>query len=113
MIHRLYSSLPKFKTLEFHTGFNVLLAEKTPGARKDQTRNAAGKSTTLEIIHYLLGADLEKESIFLNPAISGESFGITFDCAGQKRLPALRPETRQDQRQLHSPAFGQSRRIEH
>ena len=84
MIHRLYSTLPTFKTLEFHSGFNLLLAAKTPGARKDQTRNAAGKSTTLEIIHYLLGADIEKDSIFLNPAISEVSFGMTFDCAGQK-----------------------------
>ena len=84
MIHQLYSTLPKFKTLEFHPGFNVLLAEKTQGARKDQTRNAAGKSTTLEIVHYLLGADIERESIFLNPTISEESFGMIFDCAGQK-----------------------------
>ena len=84
MIHRIYSTLPKFKTLELHPGLNVLLAEKTPGARKDQTRNAAGKSTTLEIIHYLLGADIDQESIFLNPAISAETFGMTFDCAGEK-----------------------------
>jgi uncharacterized protein YydD (DUF2326 family) len=84
MIHRIYSTLPKFKTLEFHPGFNVLLAEKTPGARKDQTRNAAGKSTALEIIHYLLGAELKKDSIFLDPAIAAEMFGMTFDCAGQK-----------------------------
>lgn len=84
MIHRIYSTLPKFKTLEFHPGFNVLLAEKTPGARKDQTRNAAGKSTTLEIIHYLLGADVDRDGIFLNPAIATEAFGMTFDCAGQK-----------------------------
>lgn len=84
MIHRIHSTLPKFKTLEFHPGFNVLLAEKTPGARKDQTRNAAGKSTTLEIIHYLLGADVDKDGIFLNPAIANETFGMTFDCAGQK-----------------------------
>lgn len=84
MIHRIYSTLPKFKTLEFSPGFNVLLAEKTPGARKDQTRNAAGKSTTLEIIHYLLGADVDRDGIFLNPAIASEAFGMTFDCAGQK-----------------------------
>ncbi len=84
MIHRIYSTLPKFKTLEFHPEFNVLLAEKTPGARKDQTRNAAGKSTTLEIIHYLLGADVDKEGIFLNPAISAETFGMTFDCGGER-----------------------------
>lgn len=84
MIRRVFSSLSTFKALDFHSGFNVLVAEKTPGARPDQTRNAAGKSTLLEIVHYLLGAKVEKDSLFLHEDIANESFGIVFDCTGSQ-----------------------------
>ena len=53
MIHRIYSSLPTFKDLSLNPGLNVLIAEKSEGATREQSRNAAGKSSVLEIIHYL------------------------------------------------------------
>jgi uncharacterized protein YydD (DUF2326 family) len=57
VIHRVYSDLKSFKTLEFHNGLNIVLAEKTPQAGDKQTRNRAGKSSIIEIIHFLLAAD--------------------------------------------------------
>ena len=82
MIHRIFSTDSRFKELAFKPGFNVLLAEKSSGARKDQTRNAAGKSSTLEIIHYALGSDSGKDSFFANEAFRGQTLGMAFDLAG-------------------------------
>ncbi len=82
MIHRIFSTDSRFKELVFKPGFNVLLAEKSTGARKDQTRNAAGKSSTLEIIHYALGSKSKKGSLFANEAFQGQTLGMAFDLAG-------------------------------
>lgn len=82
MIHRVYSDLPKFKNLAFKKGFNVLLAEKRPGATDKQTRNRAGKSSLLDIIHFLLGSKCDKESPFRSDALQGATFGMEFDLGG-------------------------------
>lgn len=82
MIHRIFSTDPRFKELAFRKGFNVLLAEKSSGARKDQTRNAAGKSSVLEIIHFLLGAESKKGSLFCHEAFADQTLGMEFDLAG-------------------------------
>lgn len=84
MIHRIYSSDTRFKELTFNSGVNVLLAEKSRGAKKEQTRNAAGKSSVIEIMHFLLGASAGKGSLFDNPALSDHAFGMEFDLLGQK-----------------------------
>lgn len=84
MIHRIYSTDGRFKELNFRPGLNVVVAEKTTGARKEQTRNAAGKSSILEIIHYALGCKATKDGLFYKDVFSGESFGMVFDLAGQK-----------------------------
>jgi uncharacterized protein YydD (DUF2326 family) len=78
MIHRIYSSLPSFKNFEFHSGLNLVLAEKTPGATERQTRNRAGKSSITEIIHFLMAGNLEKNSIFRDVHIKNHSFGLEF-----------------------------------
>jgi uncharacterized protein YydD (DUF2326 family) len=82
MIHRIYSSLPSFKSLEFHSGLNLVLAEKTPGATERQTRNRAGKSSITEIIHFLMAGTLEKNSIFRDAHLKNHSFGLEFDLGG-------------------------------
>lgn len=82
MIHRVYSDLPKFKNLTFHKGLNVLLAEKSPGATQQQTRNSAGKSSLLEVMHFLLGADCKKGSLFKHSKLEAATFGMSFDLGG-------------------------------
>lgn len=56
MIHRLSSDLPTFKTVEFHHGLNVIIAERTTESTVKDSRNGVGKSTFIEIIHFCLGA---------------------------------------------------------
>ncbi len=84
MIHRVFSSLPTFKTLEFRSGLNVLLAQKEAGSTDKQTRNRAGKTSVIEIIHFLTGADAGKDSLFRIEELVNDDFGITFDLGGEK-----------------------------
>ncbi|MFA7173535.1 MAG: ABC-three component system protein [Kiritimatiellia bacterium] len=84
MIHRIYSTDPRFKELNFHPGFNVVVAEKTSDARKDQTRNAAGKSSILECIHYCLGSRSRKSDTFAKSALDGQAFGLEFNLDGER-----------------------------
>lgn len=79
MIRKIFSSLPTFKTIEFHPGLNVILADKTEHSTQKQTRNSAGKSSIVEIVHFLLGADAKPTSIFRNDVLNQHEFGIELD----------------------------------
>lgn len=83
MIKRVFSSLPKFKELEFKPGLNVLVAQKESGASERQTRNRAGKTSLIEIIHFLTGADSGKDSLLRSNALVNESFGMDFYLGGE------------------------------
>ena len=63
MIQRIFSSLPTFKGLDFKSGLNVLVAQKEAGASDKQTRNRAGKTSLVEIIHFLTGAEVGTDSL--------------------------------------------------
>lgn len=84
MIYRVYSDLRSFKELPFKPGLNVLLSDKTPEATDRQTRNAAGKTSLVEIIHFLLGGDCGKESIFRSKQLINNIFGMEFDLGSRK-----------------------------
>jgi uncharacterized protein YydD (DUF2326 family) len=83
MIYRIYSSLPSFKELRFRPDLNILLAEKHEGASSKQTRNGAGKSSMVEIIHFLTAGDCSQGSIFQLPELADYRFGMEFDLGGQ------------------------------
>jgi uncharacterized protein YydD (DUF2326 family) len=84
MIHRIYSDLPTFKNLELHVGLNVLLADRQPGATDQQTRNRAGKSSLVQVIHFALGSNVAPDSIFRRDELKGYRFGLDFDLPGQR-----------------------------
>ena len=80
MIHGIFSSLPTFKSLrDLKPGLNVLLAQKTEGATSKQTRNRAGKTSFVEIVHFLMGSKVDADSIFRTPELSEYTFGMDFD----------------------------------
>jgi uncharacterized protein YydD (DUF2326 family) len=89
MIYRVFSTLSSFKELEFRPGLNVLIAKKETDATGKHTRNRAGKTSLIEIIHFLTGAEAGKDSIFRSEGLINETFGITFDLEGEK-ITALR-----------------------
>lgn len=83
MIHRIYSSLSSFKNLEFHSGLNVLLAEKSEGATSRQTRNRAGKTSLIEIVHFLAGGNINEKTPFQAHKLQDVKFGMEFDLSGE------------------------------
>jgi uncharacterized protein YydD (DUF2326 family) len=84
MIKKISSSLPSFKELEFHDGLNVLIAKKESGSTDRQTRNRAGKSSLIEIIHFLFGAKVDKKSFFKTEILIKEFFSLDFDLQGEE-----------------------------
>ncbi|WP_321958128.1 ABC-three component system protein [Paraburkholderia bannensis] len=87
MIHQIFSSLPSFKNLgNLRLGLNVLLAQKTEGATSKQTRNRAGKTSFVELVHFLLGADAGTESIFRIPELVEHTFGMDFDLKSERTV---------------------------
>src|SRR3954470_21414710 len=84
MIISINSSIPTFKTMNFRQGLNILLTDTSPGATEKQTRNSAGKTSLIEIIHFLLGADCDKESLFRTDALIKHSFQGTFDIGSER-----------------------------
>ena len=89
MIHRLYSSLATFKNLEFRPGFNLLVAKRHHESTDLQTRNRAGKSSFVQIVHFLLGGNAGTDSIFRKQELQNESFEMEFDL-GPSRVIAER-----------------------
>jgi uncharacterized protein YydD (DUF2326 family) len=79
MIHRISSSLESFKEIEFYPGLNILLAEKSPEATEKHTRNRVGKTSLIEIIHFLTGGNAKKESIFRTEPLKNHTFQMEFD----------------------------------
>ena len=82
MIHTISSDLGSFKTLSFEPGLNILLAEKSEGATDRQSRNGAGKTSFIELVHFLFGGSADKDSIFRSPDLSPWSFDARVDVGG-------------------------------
>jgi uncharacterized protein YydD (DUF2326 family) len=83
MIRRFGSDLASFKTLAFKPGLNILLADKSEGANDRQSRNGAGKTSFVELVHFLFGADVRKESIFRSEVLTEWTFDVAVDVAGE------------------------------
>ena len=84
MIHRIYSELESFRELELMPGLNVLLANKSEEATDKQTRNGAGKTSLIELIHFTLGGNVNQDSIFRSEKLAPWRFGLDFDLAGDR-----------------------------
>ena len=63
MLHELTSDLEGFKEATFRPGLNIVLAERTKQATRQDSRNAVGKSSLVRVIDFLLGSDLRRQDV--------------------------------------------------
>lgn len=84
MIVSITSSIASFKTTTFQPGLNILVADTRPESKKTETRNSAGKTSLVEIIHFLLGSNCDKESLFRTKALVDETFTGCFVIDGDQ-----------------------------
>lgn len=82
MIHGIASDLDSFKSLTLWPGLNIILAEKTAEATDRQTRNGAGKSSLIELIHFIYGSNADAKSIFRSEALTPYTFEVQADIGG-------------------------------
>jgi uncharacterized protein YydD (DUF2326 family) len=83
MIRRIFSSDPRFKEVELTRGLNIIVADRTERSTAKQTRNGAGKSSLIQLIHFLLGDQGDPKSPFRSEALLSSRFGMEFDLGGQ------------------------------
>jgi uncharacterized protein YydD (DUF2326 family) len=79
MLRSLGASDPRFKTLRFHEGLNLLVADRTERSTDKDSRNGLGKSSSVELLHFLLGANNSKDAVWMHEALSGHRFGLVMD----------------------------------
>jgi len=77
------SDIPTFKTVRFRRGLNVLLADVGERTTERHTRNSAGKSSLIEIVHFLLGGEVSRKSLFHAEGFTGHSFSGVFVFGGR------------------------------
>lgn len=61
MINRIYANDKRFKAIELKEGLNVIVADRQKESDDKDSRNGVGKTTLINIIHYCLGADLNRK----------------------------------------------------
>lgn len=83
MIRKITADAPSFKTQEFGPGLNILRAEKSEGATDRDSRNGAGKSSLVELVHFLFGASAGPKSIFRSDALRGWRFEAEMELQGR------------------------------
>lgn len=83
MIHAVRCNQSSFKEVEFRSGFNVILADRTEVSGRKDSRNGLGKSTLIEIIHFCLGANLPKAKGLGSKNLRGWAFTLELTLANQ------------------------------
>jgi len=68
--------------MTFKQGLNIVLSEKSPDSTNLETRNRAGKTSSIELIHFCSGANADPKSLFRVPELENYYFGIDFDLKG-------------------------------
>ncbi|EYF04275.1 Hypothetical protein CAP_4752 [Chondromyces apiculatus DSM 436] len=92
MIERIESSLPTFKRLGFRPGLKVLLVRKSAGATDRHTRNGAGKTSFVDLVHFFLGGNVDpKHFLRAEERLATATFSMSFDLAGARVEVARSP----------------------
>jgi uncharacterized protein YydD (DUF2326 family) len=71
-----------FHSVEFRAGFNLIVAERTHGSTAKATRNGAGKSTVIELLHFCLGRKGGKGDVPVLEDLAGWEFRLEVELFG-------------------------------
>lgn len=66
-----------FKSVAFQPGLNLILAERAAGSTDQDSRNAVGKTTLLQIVHHCIGANLSDH--LRKPMLREEAWEFTLN----------------------------------
>src|SRR6266700_3614317 len=79
MLRRLSADDERFKTVSFKPGLNLLVAEKTAASRSTDSRNGSGKSSMVELLHFLLGARADNKHLAARKELRRTTFTLAMD----------------------------------
>ncbi|MFE0687927.1 ABC-three component system protein [Streptomyces xiamenensis] len=82
MLRRLSADDERFKTVRFSSGLNLLVARTTPVSHATDSRNGAGKSSLIELLHFLLGGGADAKQVAAHPALRRTAFTLCLDWPG-------------------------------
>jgi hypothetical protein len=82
MLRRLSADDPRFKTLEFRPGLNILVSDTTARSATTDSRNGAGKTSVIELLHFLLGAQADG-MVAMQRQLRPVTFSLDLDWPGQ------------------------------
>ena len=83
MIVSVKSNQSSFKEVQFTSGFNVVLADRTRVSTRGDSRNGLGKTTLLEIIHFCMGANTSPNKGLRAPQLKGWTFTVEIQVEGK------------------------------
>ncbi|RVV96522.1 DUF2326 domain-containing protein [Mesobaculum littorinae] len=100
MITEVSSDLETFKPLRFGPGLNILLAERHKKSGDRDTRNGTGKTSFIELVHFVLSDKRNGGDDFHKPDLIGSNFVCRFSDHGNEyeisRKSGPADETRKD-----------------
>lgn len=88
MIYGVTSTDQRFRKLAFQQGLNILVADRHEQATDTDTRNGVGKSSFVTLLHFLLGGNAGKSSIFVGDALADSVFTLDLDVGPTRRSVA-------------------------
>ncbi|QIP73207.1 ABC-three component system protein [Streptomyces sp. VN1] len=99
MLRRLTADDLRFRSLDFGPGLNLLVAETAANSSDKDSRNGTGKSSMVELLHFLVGARADKKHVAARKPLRGTFFGLELDWPASEsgrltvRRRGVRPET--------------------
>ncbi|UXY28970.1 ABC-three component system protein [Streptomyces sp. HUAS TT20] len=82
MLRRLSADNERFKTVTFQPGLNLVVAEATAASRSTDSRNGSGKSSMIELLHFLLGARADNKHLAARKELRQTVFTLSLDWPG-------------------------------
>ncbi|MFI1735187.1 ABC-three component system protein [Streptomyces acidicola] len=82
MLRQLSADDERFKTVTFQPGLNLVVAEATAVSRSTDSRNGSGKSSMIELLHFLLGTRPDNKHLAARKELRQVIFTLGLDWPG-------------------------------